>query len=73
MKKLIYRFSIFVSIVAFLSSLISGISIGTSLMRSMMVFLAMLFIIVITLKILRWSIMISAPKEIDQAVKQNND
>jgi hypothetical protein len=73
MKKLIYRFSLLVSVVAFISSALSGISIGTSLMRSMFVFLGMMFIIVITLKLLRWGIIISAPKQIDQAVKQNNE
>ena len=73
MKKLIYRFSLFISVVAFMSSLLSGISLGTSLMRSMIVFLGMMFIIVITLKLLRWGIIIATPKQTDQAVKQNND
>jgi len=73
MKKLIYRFSLFVSIIAFLSSAFSGISIGTSFIRSVIVFLGMLFIIVLTLKLLRWGIMISAPKQTEQAVSQNND
>jgi len=73
MKKLIYRFSLFVSIAAFLSSTFSGISIGTSFIRSIIVFLGMLLIIVLTLKLLRWGIMIAAPKQTEQAVKQNND
>lgn len=55
MKKFIYKFALFVSVVAFVSSLLGGVSIVTSIARSGLVYLGTLLIVIISLNILRWS------------------
>ena len=62
MKKLIYRFSMLVGVVTLISCLMSGISLYTSITRSVIVFLSMLFIIIMALKILRWGLLLTEPK-----------
>ncbi len=60
MKKVIYRLSFFVAVLALLSSLFSGVSIVTSIVRSAVVFLATLLLIIIALNVLRWGILLTA-------------
>lgn len=62
MKKLIYRISMLVGVLTLISCLLSGISLYTSIIRSVIVFLSMLFIIIMALKILRWGLLITEPK-----------
>jgi cytochrome b subunit of formate dehydrogenase len=59
MKKFVYRLAYLVAIITFLINVFSGITILTSLFRSVIVFLLMLLLTVIGLKILRWSLMLS--------------
>lgn len=59
MKKLIGRFSLFISVVTFVTCMLSGISIGTSLLRSFIVYIGMIFIFVVSLKILRWALLLA--------------
>ncbi len=59
MKKFVYRLAYLVSILTFLINVLSGITVLTSLFRSVIVFLLMLLLTVIGLKILRWLLMIS--------------
>lgn len=56
MHRFIYKFSILVSAAAGVMSLIQGTSILTSLFRAAVVFLGTLFIFVLSLHLLRWSI-----------------
>lgn len=62
MKKLIYRFSILIGALTLISCLLGGISLYTSITRSVIVFLSMLFIIIMSLKVLRWGLLIAEPK-----------
>jgi len=73
MRKLIYRFSLFVAVVTFISCLLSGISLGTSLSRSAIVFILMLFIIIVALKLLRWGLLITAPGEAETPAEPKSE
>ena len=66
MKKLIYRFSMLIAVITLISCLLSGISLYTSIVRSAVVFLGMLFIIIVSLKILRWGLLLTEPKPAEQ-------
>ncbi len=57
MKSLIYKFAFWVSIIAFVTSLLNGVTLFTSLMRSGLVFMATLFVVIISLNMLRWSLL----------------
>lgn len=56
MHRFIYKFSIFVSIIALVSALMNGVSIMTTIVRTGLVFLGILFLFVIFLNIMRWAI-----------------
>ena len=57
MKSLIYKFAFLISIIAFVSGLLNGISLFTSLFRSVLVFMATIFVVIISLNMLRWSLL----------------
>lgn len=61
MKQFVYRLSLFVTIVTFITCLLSGISLATSIIRSAIVFLVTLFIIIVALNILRWGLLAASP------------
>lgn len=71
MKSFVYKIAVFVSVLSLITSLLSGVSILTSLVRSGMVFLATLVVIIIALNLLRWSLTrsttpISQPENMDK-------
>lgn len=71
MKSFVYKIAVFVSVISLITSLLSGISILTSLVRSGMVFLGTLVFIIIALNLLRWSLTrsstpISQPENMDK-------
>ncbi len=66
MKKLIGRFSLFISVLAFVTCMLNGISIGTSLLRSFMVYIGMIFLFVVSLKILRWGLLLAGRPKASQ-------
>lgn len=66
MKRFIYKLSFFVAVLALLSSLLSGVSIITSALRSAIVFLATLLLIIIALNVLRWGILLTAPDKTEE-------
>ncbi len=59
-KIIINKFSFFIALLAFLTALISGISIGTALLRSTLVYLFTLLIIIIAIRILKWNFLNSS-------------
>lgn len=61
MKGFVYRVAIFVAVVSLITSLLSGVSIMTSIIRSCVVFLATLVIIIGALNVLRWGLLKTNP------------
>lgn len=57
MKKLVYRLSLLLTVITFITCLLSGISLFTSIIRSIEVFFGALVVIIIALNILRWGLM----------------
>jgi len=72
-KKLISRFSLFVAAVTFVTCLLNGISLGTSIVRTFIVYLGMIFIFVVFLKILRWALLMTGKPQTEQAIQQKSD
>ncbi len=72
-KKLIGRFSLFVSVVTFISCIMSGISLGVSIVRSLVVYLGMIFIFVLALKVLRWGLLVTASQPQENSVQQKSE
>ena len=69
MKKFIYSLSFFIALLTFIINVLSGITLLTSITRSVIVFLVMLFVCVITLKIIHWTLMLSQKKSNDESVE----
>ena len=59
MKKFVYRIAYFIALLTFITNLLNGITLLTSVTRSIIAFLIMLFLSVIALKIIRWTLMMS--------------
>jgi uncharacterized membrane protein len=56
MHRFIYKFSIFVAIIALISALLSGVSVMTTFIRTGLVFLGTILLFVILLNVMRWAI-----------------
>ncbi len=56
MHRFIYKFSIFASLITFVSALLNGVSVMTTVLRSGLVFLGTLILFIIFLNIMRWAI-----------------
>lgn len=69
LKKFILRIALLAAVVTFISCLLNGISIATSLMRSAVVYLLALLLEIIALNMLRWGIWATAPS---QKITQEN-
>ncbi len=63
LKKFILRIAMLAAIITFLSCMLNGISIVTSIYRSVVVYLLSLLLVVIMLNILRWGIWMTSPTE----------
>ena len=61
MKGIVYKIAIFIALTSFVTSILNGISIATSIIRSGVVFLITLVVIIIALNLLRWGLMKSMP------------
>jgi len=61
MKGFVYRLAVFVAVVSLVTSLLSGVSIMTSIIRSSVVFLTTLVIIIFALNVLRWGLLKTNP------------
>ncbi|RLD16529.1 hypothetical protein DRI50_01655 [candidate division KSB1 bacterium] len=61
LKKFILRIALLAAIIAFLSCMLNGISIVTSIFRSIVVYLLALLLEVIALNLMRWGIWATAP------------
>lgn len=73
MKKLIYRVAYLVAILTFVSNVLNGITIPTAFLRTVIVFLAMLFLSVIALKFIHWTLMMNAKTPKDEIVKTETE
>ena len=73
MKKFIYRLAFFVTIITFITNVMNGITLYTSLIRSVIVFMIMLFLSVITLKIIHWTLMLNKNKPKEEIVKTEKE
>jgi len=69
MKKFIYRLSFFVALLVFIINILNGISILTSITRTAIVFLVMLFLCVVALKILHWTLMLKENEPMNDSVE----
>lgn len=69
MKKFIYRLSFFIALLVFIINVLNGTSILTSITRTAVVFLIMLFLCVIALKILHWTLMLKENEPMDDIVE----
>lgn len=69
LKKFILRIALLAAVIAFLSCMLNGISIVTSIFRSIVVYLLALLLEVIALNLIRWGIGATAPT---QNVPQEN-
>jgi hypothetical protein len=56
MKKIIYRFALFMTILSFVICLVSGKSLMTTMVRSTEVFFGTIIVIIIALNVLRWGL-----------------
>ncbi len=63
LKKFILRIALLAAIITFLSCMLNGISIATSIVRSVVVYLLALLLEVIALNLLRWGIWATAPTQ----------
>ena len=63
-KLIVNKFALLVSVIAFISALIGGISLGTALIRSSLVYLFTLVVIIIALRILKWNFLNSPSKAV---------
>ncbi len=63
LKKFILRIAMLAALITFLSCMLNGISIATSIYRSVVVYLLSLLLVVIMLNILRWGIWITSSTE----------
>ena len=72
-RKFIGRFSMLMAVVTFISCVLSGISLPTSILRSVEVYLGMIFIFVITLKVLRWGLLATASSGQENQVEQKSE
>ncbi len=70
-KKLISRFSLFVAVVTFVTCLLNGISLSTSILRTFIVYIGMIFIFVVFLKILRWALLVSSKPQTEQTIQKS--
>ncbi len=71
LKKFILRIALLAAVIAFLTCMLNGISIITSIFRSVVVYLLALLLEVIALNIMRWGIWATAPNP-PQNVPQKN-
>ena len=71
LKKFILRIALLAAVIAFLTCMFNGISIITSIFRSVVVYLLALLLEVIALNIMRWGIWATAPTP-SQNVPQKN-
>ena len=69
MKKLIYRLSMLVAIITFVTNVMNNITIPTAFLRTIIAFLIMLFLSVIALKFIHWTLMMSKKKPSEEIVK----
>ena len=69
MKQLIYRLSFFIALLVFIINILNGISILTSITRTAIVFLVMLFLCVLALKILHWTLMLKENEPMNNSVE----
>ncbi len=69
MKKFIYRIANFIALLTFITNLLNGTTLLTSIIRSVIAFLIMLFLSVIMLKILRWTLMLSQKESSEEIIK----
>jgi len=56
MRKFIYRFALFMTILSFVICLVSGKTLMTTLIRSIEVFFGTIIVIILALNILRWGL-----------------
>ncbi len=56
MNKGIYKIAVLISLATLISCLLSGISLETSLVRTVLVFLGILFVFAIFMQLLRWGL-----------------
>lgn len=68
MKKFVYRIAYFVALLTFITNLLNGITLLTSVTRSIIAFLIMLFLSVIALKIIRWALMLSQKESSEEII-----
>ncbi|NOX90047.1 MAG: hypothetical protein GXO77_13595 [Calditrichaeota bacterium] len=61
MRKFVLRIALLAALIAFVTCLLNGISLITSVFRSAVVYLLVILLIVIMLNILRWGVMATAP------------
>ncbi len=71
MKKFIYRIAYFIALLTFLTNLLNGTTLLTSVTRSIVAFLIMLFLSVIALKIIRWTLMMSQNEPSEEIVESS--
>ncbi len=71
LKKFVLRIALLAAIVTFVSCLLNGISIGTGILRSAVVYLLALLLEIIALNMLRWGIWATAPSQ--QVARKNKD
>lgn len=56
MHRFMYKFAAFIAIIAFMTAMLNGVSISTSLFRSGLIFLGTLLVFILALNLMRWSI-----------------
>ena len=69
MKKFIYRIAYFIALLTFITNLLNGITLLTSITRSIIAFLFMLFLSVIALKIIRWTLMLNQNEPSEEIIE----
>ncbi len=63
LKKFILRIALLAAVITFLTCMLNGISIATSIVRSVVVYLLALLLEVIALNLLRWGVWATAPTQ----------
>jgi hypothetical protein len=56
MQRFMFKFSFFVSVIALLSALFSGVSVTTSVIRASLILLGTMVLFIVLMNVMRWSI-----------------